>query len=134
MSSHEAALQTVLMAHLRADATLATLVGTRVWDEPPADAGLPHLMIGRGESRPVAADGCGVEHRLTLTAVSNFRGLEEARAIVAAVRARLDDAVLTGDGVRTVALRVSFADVFRSGDFRRAYAVMRVRAVTEEEG
>lgn len=132
MSGHETALQTALIARLRADAGLAALLGTppRVWDEPPADPGFPHLLIGRGESRPVAADGCGVEHRLTLTAMSVFRGHEEARAIVAAVRTCLEGAAAEHDGVRAVSLTVGFADVFRARD-GRIHGVMRLRAVTE---
>ncbi|NBW08171.1 MAG: DUF3168 domain-containing protein [Caulobacteraceae bacterium] len=134
MSDHESALQKMLIARLASDATVKVLLGdpARIWDEPPANATWPHLLIGRSESRPVAADGCGVEHVLSLNCVSRFGGSEEAKAICAAVRARLHEAALTGDGVRTVSLRVTFSDVFRSGDLRRTYGVMRVRAVTED--
>jgi hypothetical protein len=52
--------------------------------------------------------------------------------VLAAVRARLSDAVLEADGVRTVNLRVSFADVFSGAGGARTFAVLRVRAVTEE--
>jgi len=89
-------------------------------------------VIGQCESRPVAADGGGVEQRLTLTGVSRFAGSEEAKAVAAAVRACLHEAVLEADGVRTATLRANFADVFRAGDGRRTYAVVRLRAVTEE--
>ena len=50
----------------------------------------------------------------------------------AAVRRALNDAALEADGVRTVSLGVSFADVFPSADGARTFAVLRVRAVTEE--
>lgn len=134
MSDHENALQEALIAHLRDDAALKALLGdpARVWDQPPGEPVFPHLLIGRSESRPVAADGCGVEHNLTLTCGSTFGGTEEAKAVSAAVRARLFEAVLTADGVRTISLRVVFSDVFRSPDLRRTWAVIRVRAVTEE--
>ena len=134
MSDHESALQKMLIAWLASDATVKALLGdpARIWDEPPANPIWPHLLIGRSESRPVAADGCGVEHVLTLNCVSRFGGSEEAKAICAAVRARLNEAALTADGVRIISLRVTFSDVFRSGDLRRTYGVMRVRAVTED--
>lgn len=134
MTDHEGALIAALIAHLQGDAALQALLGepVRIWDAPPQDAVFPHLIVGRGESRPVAAAECGMEHRLTLSCASRFAGSEEARAVAAAVRARLDGAVLTGGGVRTVGLGVTFSDVFRSADRRRAWAVMRVRAVTEE--
>ena len=135
-AGHELALQKALIAHLGADATVQALLGdpARIWDAAPEAAGLPHMLIGRCESRPLAADGGGVEHRLTLSVVSRFRGTEEAKAVLAAVRLRLADAEVEADGVRTVSLGVTFADVFPSGDGQRTYAVLRVRAVTEESG
>jgi hypothetical protein len=134
MSAHELALQKALIAHLKADAAVQALLGdpARIWDAPPSNAGFPHLLIGRCESRPVGADGGGVEQALTLTVVSRFRGTEEAKAVLAAVRLSLNDAGLEADGVRTVNLRAAFADVFPSADGARTFAVLRVRAVTEE--
>lgn len=113
---------------------MRAVLGTpaRIWDAAPAGAGWPRLLITRGESRPVAAEGCGIEHQLTLTAVSWFPGAEEARQAAAAVRAALWDAELTADGVRTVSLLTTDSRVFRSADGQFAHAVMRVRAVTEE--
>nr|WP_240387191.1 DUF3168 domain-containing protein [Brevundimonas naejangsanensis] len=76
MKDHEGALVKALIEHLRGDGALQALLGDpmRVWDEPPQGAGFPHLVIGRCESRPLNADGGGVEHRLTLTCASQFRG------------------------------------------------------------
>lgn len=132
--SHELALQKALVAHLGADAGLGALLGSppRIWDAPPAHPGLPHLLIGRSESRPVGADGGGIEQALTLTVVSAFRGAEEAKAVLAALRGALTDVALEADGIRTVGLRATFADVYPTPDRLRTYAVLRVRAVTEE--
>lgn len=132
--SHELALQKALIAHLKADATLDVLLGGRVWDQPPEEPEWPYLLVGRSESRPLGADGGGMEHVLTLTCVSRFRGTEEARAVLAAVRVRLDDAAVEADGIRTVSLGVRFADVYPAADRARTFAVLRVRAVTEEIG
>ena len=121
-----------VLAALKADPAVAALVGGRVFDQAPEGAEHPHLVIGQCESRPVAADGGGVEQRLTLTGVSRFDRSDEAKAVAAAVRACLHEAVLEADGVRTATLRANFADVFRAGDGRRTYAVVRLRAVTEE--
>lgn len=131
---HELALQKALIAHLGGDAAVQALLGApaRIWDAAPETAGLPHMLIGRCESRPVAADGGGIEHRLTLSVVSRFRGTEEAKAVLAAVRLSLADAVLEADGVRTVSLGVTFADVFPTADRARTFAILRVRAVTED--
>ena len=132
MINHEAALQTALIARLRADDALDALTGGRIWDGEPAKRVFPYVTVSRVESRPVRADGGGVEQVLTLTGHSRFEGLEEARAISAAIRAALHEADLTAEGVRVVNPRVTFADVFGSPEGRRSHAVVRVRAVTEE--
>ena len=131
MINHEAALQTALIARLRADDALDALTGGRIWDGEPAKRVFPYVTVSRVESRPVRADGGGVEQVLTLTGHSRFEGLEEARAISAAIRAALHEADLTAEGVRVVNPRVTFADVFGSPEGRRSHAVVRVRAVTE---
>ena len=134
MRDHEGALIKALIEWLRGDAALRALLSdpVRVWDQPPEGAAFPHLLIGKGESRGLNADGGGVEHRLSLTCASRFAGMEEARAVAAAVRARVADAPLEANGVKAVSLGVTFTDVFRSADLKRAWAVMRLRAVTEE--
>ena len=134
MSDHENALQKALIAHLRADAALQALLGepARVWDEAPRGGGHPYLLVGRSESRPVEADGCGIEHQLSLRCASRFAGTEEAKAICAAVRAAVHEAALEADGVRAVSIRATYADVFRSSDHRRVWGVVRVRAITED--
>ncbi|RZJ20357.1 MAG: DUF3168 domain-containing protein, partial [Brevundimonas sp.] len=90
------------------------------------------LLIGRSESRSLPAEGGAIEHLLTLTVVSRFQGAEEAKAAAAAIRSRLGDAPPGADGIRIASLGVRFTDVWRSPTGPRTYAVMRVRAVTEE--
>ncbi len=133
--SHELALQKALIAHLSDDEGVRSLLGepARIWDAVPDRPAFPHLLVGRSESRPVRADGGGVEHALTLTTVSRFRGSEEAKAVLAALRLSLTDAALVADGVRTISLRLTFADVYSAADGQRTFAVLRVRAVTEED-
>jgi hypothetical protein len=89
------------------------------------------VTVSRSESRPLKGDGGGAEHRLTLTGVSQYGGVEEARALTAALRAALDDAVLELDGHRLVTLRVAYADVFRGSDLKSVLGLLRLRAVTE---
>lgn len=133
--SHELALQKGLIAHLASDAGVTALLGdpARIWDASPDKPAFPHLLIGRSVSRPARWEGRGAEHTLTLTIVSRFRGTEEAKAVLAAARLSLTDAAIASDGVRTVSLGVTFADVYPAPDGLRTFAVMRVRAVTEEE-
>lgn len=132
--SPDLALHKALLDHLRADAALTALLGDppRIHDEPPAQADYPLLLFGRAETRPWGGlDGEGLEHALTLTCLSRFDGAEEAKAVVAAVRARLHDAALTLDGHRLVNLRATYCDVFRAAGGRPVVGVVRIRAVTE---
>lgn len=132
--SPDLALHKALLDHLRADLDLVPLLGDppRVHDQPPDEPVWPLVLFGRAETRPWGGlDGEGVEHALTLTCLSRFDGAEEAKAVIAAIRARLHGAALTLDGHRLVNLRVTYGDVFRSADARMVQGVVRVRAVTE---
>lgn len=132
--SPDLALHRALLDHLRADPGLVPLLGDppRVHDQPPAEPVWPLVLLGRAETRPWGGlDGEGVEHALTLTCLSRFDGAEEAKAIIAAIRARLHGAAPALDGHRLVNLRVTYGDVFRAADARMVQGVLRVRAVTE---
>lgn len=132
--SPDLALHKALLEHLRGDADLAVLLGDppRVHDDPPAAPVWPMVVFGRAETRPWGGlEGEGLEHALTLTCLSRFDGAEEAKAIIAALRARLHNADLTLEGWRLVNLRVTYGDVFRAADGRGFRGVVRVRAVTE---
>jgi hypothetical protein len=132
--SPDLALHKALLDHLRADPDLVPLLGDppRLYDAPPAAPVWPLVLFGRSETRPWGGlDGEGVEHALTLTCLSRFDGAEEAKAIVAALRARLHDAPLTLDGHRLVNLRVTYSDVFRAPEGQPIVGVARLRAVTE---
>jgi hypothetical protein len=132
----ERALHAAVLSLLKTAPAVKALVGGRVHDEPPVDAVHPYLALSRAETRSWGSSGGGaagegVEHVLTLTCVSRFGGTEEAKAVVAAVRAALQDARPVLDGHRVVTLRAAYGDVFRAADWRFTYGVLRVRAVTE---
>jgi hypothetical protein len=121
-----------VLARLRADSSVSALLDGRIHDEPPASPAYPYVTIGRTETRPWGGlNGEGVEHALTLTCVSRFGGAEEAKAVVAAMRAALHGAELTLTDHRLVNLRATYSDVFRGSDWRSTFGVLRVRAVTE---
>jgi len=126
------ALQAAVLACLRADSSVSALLAGRIHDEPPASPAYPYVTIGRTETRPWGGlNGEGVEHAVTLTCVSRFGGAEEAKAVVAAMRAALHGAELTLTDHRLVNLRATYSDVFRGSDWRSTFGVLRVRAVTE---
>ncbi|MDO1558116.1 DUF3168 domain-containing protein [Brevundimonas sp. 2R-24] len=133
MIDPERALQRGLIDHLRGDAALKALLGdpARIWDQPPEKPLYPYLVLGRLEARSLEGLAGGLEQALTLTCVSRFGGAEEAKAVTAAVRARLHDADLTLEAHRLVSAAVTYSDVFRGADWRSTYGVVRLRAVTE---
>lgn len=130
--SHELALQKGILARLKADVTLDALTGGRVWDAVPPDPVYPHVKLGRSLTRPVAGGDGAMEHQLTLIVASRFCGTEEARALAAAVRLCLGEAVIETDGVRSLKLDVPLSDVFAADDRLTTWAVIRVRAVTQD--
>ncbi len=73
-----------------------------------------------------------MEHQLALIVASRFCGTEEARAVAAAVRLCLSEAVIETDGVRSLKLDVPLSDVFAADDRLTTWAVIRVRAVTQD--
>lgn len=125
-----------LVAALRSAAldapSLQTLIGDRIYDDPPADVAFPYVTLGRVESRPAdAASGEALEHAITLHAWSRYGGRAEAIDVIAALRGALHNAALDLEGHRLVLLLATFADVFRSGDGRTTHGVLRLRAITE---
>lgn len=121
-----------LVATLKAAPAVTAVVGQRIHAMAPRLPTYPCVVVSRSEGRPVGGvDGEGIEHLLTLTCASRFGGPEEARALVAAVRAALHDAKPTLAGRRLVNLRVPYADVFAGADRETTLGIVRVRAVTE---
>lgn len=130
--SADHALAQALVVGLKAAPAVSALLADRVHATPPRRPTYPCLAVSRIESRPFGGlDSEGLEHVVTLTAVSRFGGPEEARAVVAAVRAALHDARPSIAGRRLVTLRVPYADVFRAADRDLSLGVLRVRAVSE---
>ena len=87
------ALQAALVAVLRADAGVAALVGTRVYDEPPDGATLPLVRIGNIDAAPERMDGC-TDEALTFSVEAHSRpiaGRVEASRIAHAIRVALDE-------------------------------------------
>lgn len=123
-----------LVATLKAAPAVTAIAGQRIHGAAPRLPTYPCVVVTRTENRPIGSSGGendAVEHLLTVTCASRFGGPEEARALVAAVRAALHDARPTLTGRRLVNLRVPYADVFAGADRETTLGVVRVRAVTE---
>ena len=134
MSSAAWALQTALYGLLANDAPLLALLGgtPRIYDFPPREPAYPHLTLGTVFSRDWStATESGEEHTLLISVWSRTAGKQQVQAILARLRARLGDAVLTLAGYHLVNIRLVSAEVRRDVDGETVQGIARLRAITE---
>jgi hypothetical protein len=132
MMDADLALQKAIYARLADDAALADLVGARIYDNVPGDAGFPYLTLGEATVDDWSdGEAAGAEHRLTLNAYTRGGGRAEAKTIMGGVNAALHDANLTLDGHHLVNLRFVAAETRREADGATWRGTIRFRAVTE---
>jgi hypothetical protein len=126
------ALQKAVIAALRADAGVAALTASRVYDDPPRNVAFPYVSLGPATLADWdTATERGHVHMLHLDIWSRQGGRKEVRAVLGAVEAVLHDAALALDGHRLINLRFEFADIFRDEDGETMRGAVRYRAVTE---
>jgi hypothetical protein len=124
-------LQEALYGALAGDGALRTLV-SGIYDFAPEDAALPFVQIGEAVVNDwSAAEMAGEEHLLTLHVWSQARGHLEAKSIMAAVAAALEDGVDGLDGHHLVDLRLEMSEVLLDGESFMHHGVMRFRALTQ---
>jgi len=130
MSSLE--LQKAMVARLKADATLITLVNGRVYDSPPPSPTYPFISLGPDQILPSRAD-CydGSEITLQVDAWSRSVGYPEVKRIADAIRASLNDAPLVLAGQRLVDIYESETRTLRDPDGATSHAAISFRALTE---
>lgn len=128
------ALQKAVVTALRADATVAGLVGARVYDMPPAAAVYPFVSLGPSSSVP-ADDECidAREESLQIDIWDRSNGLmHPCRAITDAVYAALHEISLTlDDPYANVETNVTTAQVFMDPDGLTAHGVVQIIAMVE---
>lgn len=93
MADPALALQDALKDWLKADAALADLVGTRVYDEPPQTGAHPFVRLGNFDLYPFRTDGCAA-WRIMFSIEAHSRpvaGRVEATKIAHAVVTALED-------------------------------------------
>ena len=133
MTAAHLALQTAILARLRADASLAaSALAGRIHDAAPRDAGFPHLVVEETVSRDRSGlDAPLAEHRVVLRVLSRKGGRREALTLAGLVEAALeaDDLVLAGH--RLVLLRREATEARLLKDRLTAEAAVRLVALTE---
>lgn len=132
MGNPEQALQKAVFAVLSADAAVAALVGTRIFDRLIDKAELPYLVLGETTTLDwsTSTEG-GTEHVFVLEAWSKEAGKQEAQAIASTVRSALHDRPLALDEGVLVNLRLERVRIERIARQRLHRATMRLRAVIE---
>ena len=88
------ALQRALVARLRGAASLTAVVGNRIYDEPPGDAGFPFVRLGNMDVTPNKTDGgrdWDVGFSIEVHSKPNTSGRVEATGIAAIVAVLLDE-------------------------------------------
>lgn len=90
MSSPALELQGLIVARLKSDATVAALIGGRVYDTVPADAPFPYVSMGpRDETSDNAECVAGFAISLQIDVWSRAVGFPEVQRISDAVRRSL---------------------------------------------
>lgn len=102
-------LQKALYATLVANSDVITsLGGARLYDEVPAAALYPYVTFGSATASPLGEDGKeSAEHKVTLDVWSQRRGSGQAKQVLSALVAALEEDSLTLAGAVLVGLQVT---------------------------
>jgi hypothetical protein len=126
------ALQSAVFAALSGDATMQSLIDTRLYDAVPRNPVFPYVVLGDDkETNAGTATEEGSEHIFTIAAWSRHGGHAESKSIADAIRFRLNNATLSLDGHALVDLRFLDCEYARDSDGHTYSATLRFRAVTE---
>lgn len=131
--SAEAAFQSGLLEHLRANAGVVAILGERVFDLPRSGVRYPFLYLGRVESEAAdASETRLIELRQTLLIRGRRDDSETIKQALGAIRTALDAAPLTLDlPYQAIQARVVYADLFSTPDSRVMQGLVRVRAMVQ---
>jgi hypothetical protein len=133
MTDQDLTLIVRLLAHLKADKGLQALLGdpARIWDRVMPGAGVPYLTLQASRSRGLPGAEGAFEHEVDLICTSRFRGSEEARAVMAALRLALDGVALSDPALKVLRLEVGPSHLAVSSDGQVTTGRLNLRAVTE---
>ncbi len=129
------ALQTALFQHLSTDPALTALIGGALYDAiPPASPPATYVLIGAEEAFDRSdKTSHGVEHRLTVSVVTNATGFLAAKDIAARICELLDAPALVLSRGRLVAMWFDRAEARKiEGDQTRRID-LRFRARLEDD-
>jgi hypothetical protein len=133
MASADLELQGAMLAALKADATVASLVAGRIYDQTPDPVTFPYVTIGEAQFvRDDATCLSGGEVFLTLHAWSRAVGFPEVKRIADAVVEALHLAALSLPTNRLISINHRQNRVFRDDDGLTSHAVIELVAYVEK--
>ncbi|EAQ01247.1 hypothetical protein OB2597_04565 [Pseudooceanicola batsensis HTCC2597] len=129
------ALQKAVYAALSADAALQALVGTAVFDAPPAGS-IPALYVSLGPERARERSDRtvqGARHDFVISVVTDAGGFQEAKAVAGAVSDVLASALPALDRGRVVTLNFVKARARRDEAGQQRRIDMTFRALLDDD-
>lgn len=133
--SAEAAFQSGLLEHLRADAGVVAVLGERVFDLPRSGVRYPFLYLGRVESEAAnASETRLIELRQTLLIRGRRDDADAIKQALGAIRTALGAPLMLDPPHTAIHARVVYADLFSTPDSRVMQGLVRVRALLQTQG
>jgi hypothetical protein len=147
--SAEHALHNALLAKLRADATLRSLLAEHPYggspsvpavfeyvpqsSTPESASRFPYVVIGDTTAAPFDTDDInGQEHTVTLHIWDRYKGGKRVRQVMDAIYDALHEAELSVDGQNTIFCYFDFSESVPDPDIETRHGVARYRIVTQE--
>lgn len=130
-----APLQQAVYAALSADAALAALVGTAIFDAPPTGA-LPSLYVSLGPERTVERSDRsvkGARHDFTVSVITDAAGFQQAKAVAGAVSDVLAQPLGTLTRGRIVSLTFKRAQAKRDEAGQQRRIDLTFRALLDDD-
>jgi hypothetical protein len=132
MSDPSYEIQEAIVAAVKADTALTSLIGGRIYDPVPPTAAFPYISIGEDQVLPDLAqcyDGADVIS--TLHVWSRKIGYGEVKRVAAALESALTNATFALTGFRLVDKLFESTRYMRDPDGLTSHAVVTFRARTE---
>lgn len=132
MSDPALAFQDAIIALLRADAAVAALVGSKIYDRVPPAVEKPYVSLGPAQQTQEDFDCVnGAEIFQQVDCWSAKPGYAEAKGLAHAVRQALHNVTVTQSGV-TFEIEHRFSNVFRDADGLTSHGVLSFRALIDQ--
>ena len=132
MSDPSLELQAAIVTALKANAGVAAIVGTRVYDNVPPSATFPYISLGDSQVLPDKADCIdGTEIFFNLDGWSRDNRFPECKTISKAVVAALDDQPLTVTGYTAVVFELDNINYLRDPDGITRHVALSFRVLVQ---